>query len=123
MIDYQRPRCRRRKSARWHKRKGEMMTKCGTCGASNAIVNQCRCDPNNLPTMTIQRRIRAGAVCVGRTKIKSLRNLRIFRGILRVTAEWGKYTKRVGPVRLTRIGALDDAQDARADCIATNQLP
>jgi hypothetical protein len=26
------------------------MHKCPTCGAENAIVNQCRCDPNNLPT-------------------------------------------------------------------------
>ncbi len=24
--------------------------KCPECGASNAIVNRCRCDPNNLPT-------------------------------------------------------------------------
>jgi hypothetical protein len=23
---------------------------CPTCGAANGIVNQCRCDPNNLPT-------------------------------------------------------------------------
>jgi hypothetical protein len=23
---------------------------CSECGAQNAIVNQCRCDPNNLPT-------------------------------------------------------------------------
>ena len=26
------------------------MTRCPTRGADNAIVNQCRCDPNNLPT-------------------------------------------------------------------------
>jgi hypothetical protein len=24
--------------------------KCSTCGKDNSIVNQCRCDPNNLPT-------------------------------------------------------------------------
>lgn len=24
--------------------------KCHRCGADNQIVNQCRCDPNNLPT-------------------------------------------------------------------------
>jgi len=24
--------------------------KCPTCGRLNAIVNECRCDPNNLPT-------------------------------------------------------------------------
>ena len=24
--------------------------RCGRCGAANQIVNQCRCDPNNLPT-------------------------------------------------------------------------
>lgn len=24
--------------------------KCGTCGKTNRIVNECRCDPNNLPT-------------------------------------------------------------------------
>ena len=27
-----------------------MTYKCGTCGKENGIVNQCRCDPNNLPT-------------------------------------------------------------------------
>lgn len=26
------------------------MYKCPTCHRDNAIVNQCRCDPNNLPT-------------------------------------------------------------------------
>lgn len=24
--------------------------KCPTCGKDNRIVNECRCDPNNLPT-------------------------------------------------------------------------
>jgi hypothetical protein len=28
------------------------MNPCSTCGKENAIVNQCRCDPNNLPTRT-----------------------------------------------------------------------
>jgi hypothetical protein len=27
-----------------------MPTKCPQCGRENAIVNECRCDPNNLPT-------------------------------------------------------------------------
>ena len=27
------------------------MTKCPKCNAENEIVNQCRCDPNNLPTV------------------------------------------------------------------------
>ncbi|RLI52784.1 MAG: hypothetical protein DRO87_12650 [Candidatus Thorarchaeota archaeon] len=27
-----------------------MTYKCSTCGAENKIVNQCCCDPNNLPT-------------------------------------------------------------------------
>ncbi len=26
------------------------MMKCGKCGKENEIVNQCGCDPNNLPT-------------------------------------------------------------------------
>ena len=26
------------------------MTRCPRCGADNAIVNQCGCDPNNMPT-------------------------------------------------------------------------
>jgi len=26
------------------------MSKCPTCGRMNRIVNECRCDPNNLPT-------------------------------------------------------------------------
>lgn len=25
--------------------------KCPTCGMENRIVNECRCDPNNLPTL------------------------------------------------------------------------
>lgn len=28
-----------------------MSHKCPTCGADNPIVNACRCDPNNLPTV------------------------------------------------------------------------
>jgi hypothetical protein len=29
-----------------------MSHKCPTCGAENEIVNQCHCDPNNMPTVT-----------------------------------------------------------------------
>lgn len=28
-------------------------TKCPICGRQNRIVNQCRCDPNNLPTQPL----------------------------------------------------------------------
>jgi hypothetical protein len=28
----------------------QVVTTCPQCGAQNAIVNQCGCDPNNLPT-------------------------------------------------------------------------
>lgn len=30
--------------------------KCSTCGKVNQIVNQCRCDPNNLPTRPVSGR-------------------------------------------------------------------
>lgn len=30
------------------------MTTCPICGSRNHIVNQCRCDPNNLPTKVPQ---------------------------------------------------------------------
>ena len=29
-------------------------TVCGQCGARNKIVNECRCDPNNLPTRPVK---------------------------------------------------------------------
>lgn len=31
----------------------QTMTTCPRCGQENKIVNQCRCDPNNLPTTPI----------------------------------------------------------------------
>jgi len=46
-----------------------------------------------------------------------------YQGILLVKAPWGKYTRRIGLERLTRVDALEDAARRRRDWIDVNQLP
>ena len=67
---------------------------------------------------TVADSIRACAVKYG-----THNGLPTFRGLLRVHAPWGKYTRSVGVGRMTREDALQDAVRARSDWISVNQLP
>ncbi len=46
-----------------------------------------------------------------------------YRGVLKVTSEWGNYTRSSGIERMTRADALEDADRQRNDWITVNQLP
>ena len=49
------------------------MTQCGICGKLNRIVNECRCDPNNLPTVARKQKPVLSSF-VGRSQASAIRS-------------------------------------------------
>ena len=46
-----------------------------------------------------------------------------YNGVLKIQAIWGNYSRTIGPERLTRNDAQDDANRVKSDYVEINQLP
>ena len=74
--------------------------------------------PKNAPHNVVDA-IKATAKKSGRTH----NGQPTYSGVLKVKASWGRYSRTIGPERLTREDAQDDANRAKHDYVQINQLP
>lgn len=77
---------------------------CGKCGRENEIVNQCRCDPNNLPTRIAKHTPGPWKIGYGR----SYRNEGIFDG--GKVDRYGNHNLRLIESKANRIAKITESE-------------